>query len=629
MSGVYGADVSTPVSAEQWQTLMTQNAVTFGVVRCYESGGSVDPNAATTINQGWAAGLSNIAVYHFPCLTVGAAAQVQAAVQALSAANASFGVYWIDVEQGAGWSTTDFASNAAFLTQMIQAAEALGLTVGIYTSPYEWSLTINNNDFASYPLWYAEYDGQTSFCDFTPFGGWTAPAMKQFVGDQSNAGVGFDGNWAPAFVSPAPACAPGSAPAPAQTSAQASAVRGNVTTYATSIAGLSAPSNYASYVSVIAPGETITTQQSMATTSSCGLAVAGIWRACGYYGPTLNAPYVVGSALSRLMDIGQAAGGYMPYTQGMLPNPGDMVFLGTEEHVYTVISVVDQGNGNAVIQSVDGGQPSDASSSVPGAGCDAILACQHTWSGGQDTDAYYTRPIVAIINVTTVLTSAQMPLAGFVEAAPPGALGADCIAAISSEVASAISSGSYAFCIRYVSPNETTVTALTLAEAQGILGAGLGLMLTQRIDASALALSAALGTQHGTAAAQSATSVGLPMCVNVWLLLDNIPSGTSATGLVSYYNAWYAAAYGAGFVPGLCVGPTEVLNATQLGDLAFCNYWQAAGVTVSPSPRGYQLVEGGPVTVGGVQMTTVTAQNDAGVGSPQGPGQAQWLIASP
>lgn len=634
MSGVYGADVAYPTSVAQWQTLMQQNGVTFGIVRCYESVGQVDPNAAASINAGWAAGLSRVDVYHFPCVSVGAEAQVQAVVQALSAANVKIGYYWIDVEQGAGWSTTNFASNSQFLSQLIQAAQNAGLTVGIYTSPGEWPQVINNSQFAQYPLWYAAYDNQASFADFAEFGnfgGWTQPVMKQYAGDLTSGSTSYDANWAPSLppLSASNTTQSSPPPAPASSSSSASTVRSNVTTYATSIVGNSAASSYAEYVSIIAPGETMTTQQSMATESSCGLTVAGIWRACGLYNSQLNAPYVNGTALSRLVAIGQACGGYQAYSLGMLPNPGDMVLIGNNEnasqcqHVYTVISVNNQGSGNAVIQSVDGGQ---------GSGGTAIGNNTHTWSGGYDTDAYYpNRQIMAIINVTKVITSSQMPLAGFVQAAPPGTSGVDCMSAISSQVASAIVSGKYGFCIRYISPNETNVTALTATEAQSILSAGLGLMLTQRINAASLAFSASLGTQHGQAAAQSAVTIGIPMCANLWLLLDNIPAGTSATNMISYYNAWYTAVYNAGFLPGLCVGPTEVLNAGQLGDaLSFGHYWQSAGVTVSPTPRGYQLVEGSAVTVGGVSMNSVTAQNDQGIsGSPQGPGQAQWLIANP
>src|SRR5262249_15077198 len=151
-----------------------------------------------------------------------------------------------------------------------------------------------------------------------------------------------------------------------------------------SIAGLEGGgTTYLEYVSVVATGENLQTQQSMATLSSCGLTVAGIWMACGYYGAALNAPYVTGTAISRLMQIGQDAGAYLPYTPGALPNPGDMVLLGentSETHVYTVISVTPQSGGVTVIQSVDGGQPGTGGNS------NAILNCTHTWQNGQDTD---------------------------------------------------------------------------------------------------------------------------------------------------------------------------------------------------------------------------------------------------
>ena len=32
---------------------------------------------------------------------------------------------------------------------------------------------------SSYPLWYAHYDNNPSFSDFTAFNGWSSPAMKQ------------------------------------------------------------------------------------------------------------------------------------------------------------------------------------------------------------------------------------------------------------------------------------------------------------------------------------------------------------------------------------------------------------------------------------------------------------------
>lgn len=48
---------------------------------------------------------------------------------------------------------------------------------------------------ASQQLWYAHYDNSASFSDFSPFGGWTKPAIKQYVGDTTLCGAGVDKNY--------------------------------------------------------------------------------------------------------------------------------------------------------------------------------------------------------------------------------------------------------------------------------------------------------------------------------------------------------------------------------------------------------------------------------------------------
>lgn len=202
MSGIFGADVSTAVSVAQWQALRSEDSVSFGLVRCHKSNGRVDTRAPDTVKNGWLAQLERVDVYHFPRRAVDAAIQVKNAVSALRAAKATFGAYWFDVETGAGWSTSDHTANAAFLARLVQAAEALGLTVGIYTSRFEWSTVMGAGceQFASYPLWYAAYQTppNASFSDFRPFGGWKQPSLKQFVGNKTCHGVGYDGNWCPA-----------------------------------------------------------------------------------------------------------------------------------------------------------------------------------------------------------------------------------------------------------------------------------------------------------------------------------------------------------------------------------------------------------------------------------------------
>jgi len=125
-------------------------------------------------------------------------------------------------------------------------------------------------------------------------------------------------------------------------------IRSRVVSFANSVAGLSAaPATYDRYVALIAPAETVSVQRSMSTVSSCGLAVAGIWRAAGYYGAALNAPYVIGSAISRLISLAHSLRAWtdFPATPGAaFPSPGDMVFLGGQyEHVYTVVSITTDG----------------------------------------------------------------------------------------------------------------------------------------------------------------------------------------------------------------------------------------------------------------------------------------------
>lgn len=105
---------------------------------------------------------------------------------------ATYGMIWFDIEvnpsSGCGWGTS-YSSNCDYLQQLIEAAVAKGAKPGVYSSEYEWE-TVMGSRYActaakSYPLWYAHYDNNPSFSDWssTAFGGWTSPAIKQYQGD--------------------------------------------------------------------------------------------------------------------------------------------------------------------------------------------------------------------------------------------------------------------------------------------------------------------------------------------------------------------------------------------------------------------------------------------------------------
>jgi hypothetical protein len=140
------------------------------------------------------------------------------------------------------------------------------------------------------------------------------------------------------------------------------------------------PESRLRYLDLIAPGESDGKQSAMADESGCGLVVAGIWRALGVGSQLLNPPYKIGTGLSRLLQIGQAARAWVNYGPGKVPSPGDAVIVGDNgkggvQHIYTVTSIsTDDG---VLIGSIDGGQrDSDR--------FQTILEKQRVWKAGRD-----------------------------------------------------------------------------------------------------------------------------------------------------------------------------------------------------------------------------------------------------
>jgi hypothetical protein len=135
------------------------------------------------------------------------------------------------------------------------------------------------------------------------------------------------------------------------------------------------------YLELIAPGETPSVASQMATMSGCGLVVAGIWRAMGLHHEELEAPYRLGTAISRLMSIALGLGAWRGYKLGRVPAPGDMVLVGGSaggvEHVYTVVQATPQPDGTVRLRSVDGGQRDALSFQT-------ILAKERLWKSGRD-----------------------------------------------------------------------------------------------------------------------------------------------------------------------------------------------------------------------------------------------------
>lgn len=116
-----------------------------------------------------------------------------------------YSTVWIDVEtnpsSGCSWGGHDANSNCQFLTDTINRIKSHGKKVGIYSSTYMWTSIFGSKAacpaVGAFDLWYAHYDNVMSFSDFSAFGGWTKPAMKQFAGDTTVCGLDVDKNYRP------------------------------------------------------------------------------------------------------------------------------------------------------------------------------------------------------------------------------------------------------------------------------------------------------------------------------------------------------------------------------------------------------------------------------------------------
>eukprot|EP00591_Stephanopyxis_turris_P008851 CAMPEP_0195526870 /NCGR_PEP_ID=MMETSP0794_2-20130614/28179_1 /TAXON_ID=515487 /ORGANISM="Stephanopyxis turris, Strain CCMP 815" /LENGTH=212 /DNA_ID=CAMNT_0040657655 /DNA_START=54 /DNA_END=692 /DNA_ORIENTATION=+ len=195
-----GVDVSASFSAADFKCLEEPGGhgpVKFAIVRAYQSGGQVDPNAKATIQAALDAGVSHVDAYLFPDVHGDPAAQVRDTHSALSGVR--YGMIWYDIER-LSWSSSQ-ATNQDFIKKLVDEGKSLGVHAGIYTNYYNWQDIVGLDwDYPhkeGLPLWYAHYDNSPSFSDFKAFGGWTSPSIKQYAGDVTTCGKDVDFNWYP------------------------------------------------------------------------------------------------------------------------------------------------------------------------------------------------------------------------------------------------------------------------------------------------------------------------------------------------------------------------------------------------------------------------------------------------
>jgi len=197
-----GVDVSD-LCPQSGFTCLKGQGYKYAVVRAWRSSGTWDPQCKQNIANAIAAGMDPVDVYMFP-RPKGASGVSQATSLWNNLKSTQFsGTVWFDVEQESPyWSTQ--SANQKFFNDVVTTLQGLGANVGIYTSKSQWT-EIMGSSFSGgskLPLWYSHYDNVASFSDFSqsaigPYGGWSRPRIKQYMGDKSACSCNTDFNWSP------------------------------------------------------------------------------------------------------------------------------------------------------------------------------------------------------------------------------------------------------------------------------------------------------------------------------------------------------------------------------------------------------------------------------------------------
>jgi Domain of unknown function (DUF1906) len=232
---------------------------------------------------------------------------------------------------------------------------------------------------------------------------------------------------------------------------------------------------------------------------------------------------------------------------------------------------------------------------------------------------------------TTGSSATTVTLSGITEHARTGLKGFDANTPVSASTAAAFYAKGYRFCVRYVGRTTMASYDLTSAEAKTILEAGLALMVVQHVLNPGWSPTESLGEEYGANAARFAKQVGVPAGVNLWCDLECVATGTAASDVIAYCNAWAAQVAASGYVPGLYVGYQPGLTASQLYyDLKFDHYWGAYNIDGDeiPASRGLMLQQkvGSGGTIGGV--STESYDDDVTMTDKLG-GSAAWLTLNP
>ena len=189
--GQYGLDTDDLITGASWSCLR-QAGFKNAAVRVFTSGCFVDLTGVISAKNAANSGYGPVDVVLVPSLncTLTPAQQVDAALAALG--QTPFGSLWIEVGNiNSHWLPSPDANALWLFGAVLRSLERVGWSrVGILSSYEGWGNTLRwHSEFFFLKLWYVHHDGDASFKDFVPFGGWKMPLVKQFIGPTRRCNV--------------------------------------------------------------------------------------------------------------------------------------------------------------------------------------------------------------------------------------------------------------------------------------------------------------------------------------------------------------------------------------------------------------------------------------------------------
>ena len=138
-----------------------------------------------------------------------------------------------------------------------------------------------------------------------------------------------------------------------------------------------------------------------------------------------------------------------------------------------------------------------------------------------------------------------------------GARGADSVALVTSDGASALKGAGINFVFQYLG-------SVTAAGVQAIVDAGLAFMPVTYADQF-----------NGPSAVAHLQALNLPAGCTVWLDLESIGTSVPVPLLIQQINLWASTISTAGYQPGLYVGASSQLTSLELYELNVVRYWHS------------------------------------------------------